>query len=42
MTYPNEKMLYGGWEQTEEELRQIAYVESAPEGYEPDPHGAKL
>jgi hypothetical protein len=38
LTYPNEKMLYGGWETTEDELSEIAYVEKDTEGEE-DPYG---
>lgn len=38
MTYPNEKQMYGGWETTDEQLKEIAYVETYPAG-EGDPRG---
>jgi len=31
LTFPNEKMLYGGWELTEDDLKVVAFVEIAPE-----------
>lgn len=39
VTYPSEKMLYGGWEQSEKDYREIAYIEIAAAG-ESDPYGA--
>jgi hypothetical protein len=38
LTFPNEKMLYGGWELTAEDLAVVAFVETAPEE-EQDPYG---
>jgi len=38
LTFPNEKMLYGGWELTAEDLAAVAFVETAPEE-EQDPYG---
>lgn len=38
LTFPNEKMLYGGWELTEDDLKVVAFVETAPEE-EQDPYG---
>lgn len=38
VTYPNEKMIYGEWEVSEQDYRQIAYVEIPPSGWE-DPYG---
>ena len=38
LTFPNEKMLYGGWELTAEDLAAVAFVETAPEE-ERDPYG---
>lgn len=37
-TYCGEKMIYGGWELTEEDLRYVAFVETSPDG-EADPYG---
>jgi len=39
VTYPSEKMLYGGWEVSEDDFREIAYVETVPDA-EKDPYGA--
>jgi hypothetical protein len=39
VTYPSEKMMYGGWEVSEDDYREIAYVESPASGEE-DPYGA--
>jgi len=39
VTYPSEKMLYGGWEVSEDDYREIAYVETVPDE-EKDPYGA--
>ena len=38
LTFPNEKLLYGGWELTAEDLSVVAFVETAPEE-EQDPYG---
>lgn len=38
LTFFNEKMIYGGWELSEDELKEIAYIEKSPEGEE-DPYG---
>ena len=39
VTYPSEKMLYGSWEVSEDDFREIAYVETVPDE-EKDPYGA--
>lgn len=38
LTYPNEKLIYGGWELSAEDYSYVAFCELAPEG-EADPRG---
>ncbi len=38
LTFPDEKLLYGGWELTEDDLKVVAFVETAP-SEEQDPYG---